>query len=143
MFVTAVPTKTGGVPVRLRTYDTETDRAIPASIWEAARATSAALTYFAPIKIDDVEYCDGGFDWNNPVELAITEAHELWPERQIACPVSIGTGLEGHIQLNAEEQKGLAEKLLKASFRKAVAEYCVESLTTVVVRVCIERLWKI
>src|SRR5213078_4792779 len=91
-FVVAVPTKAGGVPVRLRTYDTETDLAIPASIWQAARATSAALTYLPPIIIDDVEYCDGGFGWNNPVEEAIAEAHMLWPKRPIGCLVSVGTG---------------------------------------------------
>src|SRR5213078_3502635 len=39
-FVVAVPTKAGGVPVRLRTYDTETNRAIPASIWQADMAKS-------------------------------------------------------------------------------------------------------
>lgn len=132
-FVVAVPTKTGAVPIRLRTYDTQDDPAVPACIWEAARATSAALTFFAPITIDDTEYCDGGFGWNNPVEEAIAEAHYIWPKRPIGCLLSIGTGLEDAIQLDAKGKKSLKKKLLekslpKISFRKAVAEYCVESL---------------
>jgi hypothetical protein len=135
VFVVAVPTDTGGVPVRLRTYDTATDRAIPALIWQAARATSAALTYFAPITIDDVQYCDGGFGWSNPTEIAIAEAHNIWPTRLIGCLLSIGTGIEDAIQLDEKYQKGLTEMLLnkaspKLSFRKAVAEYCVHSLTS-------------
>jgi hypothetical protein len=48
LFIVAVPTQTSAVPVRLRTYDTETDPAIPACIWQATRATSAALTFFTP-----------------------------------------------------------------------------------------------
>ena len=58
----------------------------------------------------------------------------LWPTRPIGCLVSVGTGLEGAIQLEAD-QKGLVENILKVgapklSFRKAVAEYCVHSLTS-------------
>ena len=86
-----------------------------------------------PITIDDVQYCDGGFGWNNPIEEAIAEARHIWPKRSIGCLVSIGTGLEDAIQLDAKGKRGLAEKLLKKSlpkisFRKAVAEYCVDSL---------------
>jgi patatin-like phospholipase/acyl hydrolase len=107
-FVVAVPTDTGGVPVRLRTYDTATDRATPALIWEAARATSAALTYFAPITIDHVQYCDGGFGWSNPTEIAIAEAHNIWPNRPIGCLLSIGTGIEDAIQLDEKYVKEMA-----------------------------------
>ena len=38
-------------------------------IWEAARATSAAPTYFPRIKLDEYEYVDGGVGFNNPVLL--------------------------------------------------------------------------
>jgi patatin-like phospholipase/acyl hydrolase len=34
-------------------------------IWEAARATSAAPTYFRGIKLGGVEYVDGGLGFNN------------------------------------------------------------------------------
>ena len=50
-------------------------------IWEAARATSAAPTYFKPFahvpsgKI----FLDGGLFHNNPIEVALREARLLWP----------------------------------------------------------------
>jgi patatin-like phospholipase/acyl hydrolase len=40
-------------------------------IWEAARATSAAPTYFPRIKLGDYEYVDGGLGFNNPVLLCV------------------------------------------------------------------------
>jgi Patatin-like phospholipase len=42
-------------------------------IWEVARATSAAPTFFDPIDIDGVLYSDGGVGSNNPVLLLIDE----------------------------------------------------------------------
>src|ERR1700761_3095290 len=37
------------------------------SIWEAARATTAAPSYFDPIEISNRKFGDGGFGTNNPV----------------------------------------------------------------------------
>lgn len=37
-------------------------------LWQAARATSAAPSYFVPLKIDDThEFLDGGLQANNPL----------------------------------------------------------------------------
>jgi patatin-like phospholipase/acyl hydrolase len=36
-------------------------------LWEAARATSAAPLYFAPMKIKDQSFVDGGLQANNPL----------------------------------------------------------------------------
>jgi len=44
-------------------------------IWEVARATSAAPQYFKSIKIDEKNYDDGGFGWNNPAEIALDEVN--------------------------------------------------------------------
>lgn len=136
-FVVATSIRAGGTAVRMQTYDSYTAFAFPALIWEAARATSAALTFFKPIVIDDVKYGDGGTGWNNPTEEAIAEAHNIWPNRPIGCLVSIGTGLEDVIQLRdgTDAQRGPARSLLrkalpKLSFQVEVAEYCVDSLTS-------------
>ncbi|KAI9861482.1 MAG: hypothetical protein M1824_002374 [Vezdaea acicularis] len=66
-------------------------------IWEAARATSAAPTFFQPFfhKASEREYKDGGLYHNNPVVIADSERKLIWPE--IACRhpdvfLSIGTG---------------------------------------------------
>jgi len=136
-FVVATSLRAGR-PVLMQTYDnypsTET---FPAFIWQAARATSAAPAFFEPIMIDDVEYADGGTGSNNPVELAIDEAHDIWPNRVIGCVVSIGTGLEDAIRLRDKKDAGkdLARSLLsktsaKMAFKVDVAEWCVSLLTS-------------
>jgi predicted acylesterase/phospholipase RssA len=67
-------------------------------IWEAARATSAAPTYFPPIHITRPRpgcwYTDGGLKRNNPSEVALEEARELWKTSRQFLIVSIGTGMQ-------------------------------------------------
>jgi predicted acylesterase/phospholipase RssA len=98
-FVLATSLRAGGA-VRMRSFRTRYADPFPACIWQVARATSAAPTYFLPITIDDVEYGDGGMGWNNPAKEAIAEARDIWPDRPIGILISIGTGLEEALQLN-------------------------------------------
>jgi predicted acylesterase/phospholipase RssA len=63
-------------------------------IWEACRATSAALTFFESIEVDGTTYSDGGLLYNNPVQLAHGEASEMFEEREQMI-VSLGTGIAG------------------------------------------------
>src|SRR5436190_12860203 len=81
---------------------------IQCTILEAARATSAAPTYFPEMHIDGNLYVDGGIGYNNPSEEAIREARRIWPKREIGCLVSIGTGLMQPISgaTNIREQFG-------------------------------------
>jgi len=138
-FVVAIRTRgSGSAAHRLRSYDTGTADAFSGQIWEAARATSAAPTFFQPITIKGVKYGDGGTGWNNPTAEAIAEAHSIWPSRPIGCLLSLGTGLEQAIQLvdGSDELpegvlRGLPQKLApQASFQLEVAKYCVASLTS-------------
>lgn len=62
-------------------------------IWQACRATSAALTYFEPIEVDGTTYSDGGLLYNNPVQLVHSEASEVFEGRDQLI-ISVGTGLE-------------------------------------------------
>lgn len=70
-------------------------------IWEAARATSAALSFFDPIKIgpNQEEFMDGALGANNPIRVIWDEVQHVWPsarpEDQIEVLVSIGTGEPG------------------------------------------------
>jgi len=60
----------------------------------AARATSAAPTYFEPVKglFNGLKVLvDGGVCVNNPAMCAYAEARRLWPEEEILV-VSLGTG---------------------------------------------------
>jgi len=75
-FVVATSLHAGGA-VRMRSFGTRDADPFPACIWQVARATSAAPTYFQPIEIDDVLYGDGGTGWNNPVKEAIAEARKV------------------------------------------------------------------
>jgi predicted acylesterase/phospholipase RssA len=83
-------------PILLRSYRDHPDaRAIDCTIWEAARATSAAFLFFPPIAIGTPSrtYIDGALSGHcNPALLAKLEAQELWPTASISCLLSIGTG---------------------------------------------------
>ena len=137
-FVVAIRTRgTGATAVRMRTYNTDTADAFSGRIWETARATSAAPTFFQPIIINGVKYGDGGTGWNNPTAEAIAEAHNIWPGRLIGCLLSLGTGLEKANQLSdgndefSEYWRSVLKKLApQASFQLEVAKYCVASLTS-------------
>lgn len=65
---------------------------------QAARATSAAPTFFEPVKLraqDSSDYyalVDGGVFANNPAMCAYAEARTLWPEEEEFLVISLGTG---------------------------------------------------
>ncbi|KFA55131.1 hypothetical protein S40293_08680 [Stachybotrys chartarum IBT 40293] len=81
-------------PHLLTTYGTSSAYGM-CTITEAARATSAAPTYFKPIRLgrDGVEYVDAGLGYNNPCAVLVNEAHDQFPGRQPLRILSIGTGL--------------------------------------------------
>ncbi|KAL9134141.1 MAG: hypothetical protein Q9175_004673, partial [Cornicularia normoerica] len=102
-FVCAVRKENKAV-ARLRAYQSDTALvADGATIWEAARATSAASGFFDPISIGkhSQEYVDAGLGCNNPVDEVWTEAQDIWsPEEDdlaalVKCVISIGTGDPG------------------------------------------------
>jgi patatin-like phospholipase/acyl hydrolase len=70
MAALASETQDGNAAVHLRSY--ESGVVVPTeyknwSIWEAARATSAAPTYFDRFYKNDKIFVDGGLGFNNPV----------------------------------------------------------------------------
>lgn len=92
-------------PVRIRDYrlNDEINRD-PATIVEAALATSAATTFFPPVKIGAREYHDGALGNNNPVNIVWREAQNIWCSdddnqealsSKVKCLISIGTGNPG------------------------------------------------
>jgi hypothetical protein len=133
------PEGSGKAAVRMRTYPTEDNDPFQAQIWQVARATSAAPTYFLPIDINGIRYGDGRIGWDNPTMEALSEANYVWPGRPITCVVSIGTGLEDAIQLVTESKapsiSGVLGQLFrsltpKQAFELAVAQYCVSCVTS-------------
>ncbi|KAI1802871.1 FabD/lysophospholipase-like protein [Daldinia bambusicola] len=90
-----------------RSYDHEHDKNAPNNtyeplnpspahtvpIWQIARATSAAPTYFEPIKIGTKEHFDGGLVANNPATHVLNEVRQLHGYSPKLF-ISIGCGLK-------------------------------------------------
>ncbi|THY90665.1 FabD/lysophospholipase-like protein [Aureobasidium pullulans] len=87
--------------VRLRSYCPPNKKNVSATICQAALATSAATTFFAPVTIGKRSFADGAFGANNPVEEVEGEASDIWIHEEralqplVKCFISIGTGNPG------------------------------------------------
>ncbi|EXJ76783.1 uncharacterized protein A1O5_01291 [Cladophialophora psammophila CBS 110553] len=96
VFVCATRADTGIHTVLLRSYASRQVAEVDCTIWEAARATSAASGFFDPIKIGKFgeQFLDGATGANNPIEKVLEEARAIWPDltERLQCIVSIGTG---------------------------------------------------
>lgn len=119
-FVVAVHANGGGVEC-LRTYSSENGRATDCTIIEAARATSAAPTYFDAITITFPStntrcvFLDGGVGHNNPSPLALTEANGIWPGRTIKLLLSIGTGVAPPVRYKAHSRFNRLKAAIEAA----------------------------
>jgi len=89
------------------------------TIVQAARATSAAPTYFKPTTIDGSNFMDGGMDANNPSLLAWHEVDSMHGNNPSGkCPgatggirhiISIGTGIRTRVKVRDEPlRRGLS-----------------------------------
>ena len=97
-----------------RSYRTNEVSEHDCTIWEAVRATCAAPTYFSSIKIGPQsgkeEFIDGGVGSNNPINELHEEADRLFTQtREVACIVSLGTGVRNTIQV---EQAHLLDRIV-------------------------------
>ncbi|KAK5452828.1 hypothetical protein LTS15_006976 [Exophiala xenobiotica] len=96
---------------RLRNYDLPRKPSVPATISEAALATSAATGFFDSVSIGAREFVDGALGVNNPVEEVEGEASDIWcaetgaVQPLVKCFISVGTGNPG--------KKAMEDKLLK------------------------------
>jgi predicted acylesterase/phospholipase RssA len=94
-------------PTIFRSYHGEGVSKSKCAIWEAARATSAAPSFFKPMTIKNppppVRYVDGGLGYNNPSKLALIEAGRIWAGKDV-CLVSIGTGHPSAVSIVEESQ---------------------------------------
>ncbi|EKV04427.1 Acyl transferase/acyl hydrolase/lysophospholipase [Penicillium digitatum] len=88
-------------PTLFRTYDQSTSLN-GCTIWQVARATSAATTFFKPMKLgrDEIEDIDAGLGYNNPCDKLIGEAKNAFPGRTNLQILSIGTGIWNVIEIN-------------------------------------------
>ncbi|KAK4174671.1 kinase subdomain-containing protein [Triangularia setosa] len=109
-------------PTLFTTYDTST-ALNGCTIWEVARATSAATTFFKPISVgrDGIEFIDAGFGYNNPCEILIEEAQRQFPGRGLMRVLSIGTGLGDVVEIGNTRMSIIAALKKMATCSKKVA----------------------
>ena len=62
-----------------------------ARLWDAARCTTAAPTYFKPHTVGGAAYVDGGVAGNDPSLAGLSEAVALWGADNIGVFVSVGS----------------------------------------------------
>jgi patatin-like phospholipase/acyl hydrolase len=83
-------------PVFFKSRKAKRDSHFDFSMWQVARATTAAPTYFEPLHLNtaigDFALADGGVVANNPAMCAYAEARKNHPEATELLIVSIGTG---------------------------------------------------
>jgi hypothetical protein len=126
-FVCAMPAINMAHPYLFRTYKVAAVMNLNCHIWEAARATTAAPTFFKRISIGEpgqvkTEFIDGAVKCNNPTEVAIRDARQLFGDKQrIGVIVSLGTGHPGTIGLSNPDgfQRILPTKLINVLKRIA------------------------
>ena len=110
------------LPTLFRTYDDSSTGLWDCAVWEVARATSAATTFFKPIRVgrDDIEFIDAGLEYNNPCEVLMEEASRQFPGAAIKV-LSIGTGLGDVVAIKDRRQSILSALSKMATSSQKVA----------------------
>jgi len=115
------------IPVLFRTYQSHETHS-DCKIWEAARATSAAPTFFKRIEIGRRQpFIDGGLGCNNPSRVVLDEAIALFGNREISCLVSLGTGQAKIIKI---ERPGLFQRIVPTDVIKALSGIATDCEST-------------
>ncbi|KAF8598774.1 FabD lysophospholipase-like protein [Ceratobasidium sp. AG-I] len=85
-----------GIPTCIRTYHVSANQGPECTIVEAVRATTATPGLFKRgiIKENGIEipYVGGGLECNNPTNIALRKVSSVFPDRPIACVMSVGAG---------------------------------------------------
>ncbi|GLI80403.1 hypothetical protein PoHVEF18_008757 [Penicillium ochrochloron] len=94
------------------------------TIWQVARATSAATTFFKPIKVgrDAIEFIDAGFGYNNPCDELVKEARRVFPGYRELQVLSIGTGLGDVVSIKDTRRSIIAALRKMATSSKKAAK---------------------
>ncbi|OQE36867.1 hypothetical protein PENCOP_c011G04056 [Penicillium coprophilum] len=113
---------------RLRSYSVPNEMVLPATICEAALATSAATRFFDSVSIGNQLFVDGAFGANNPIEEVEEEAADIWCTTSralrplVKCLVSVGTGNPAQLPMNDNVLKFLSKTLVRMATKPESTE---------------------
>ena len=118
-------------PTHFRTYDARR-KAYNCEIWEAARATSAAPTFFSAIEIgptgSKISYVDAALGYNNPVKQVVAEAStHFGSDALVTCVVSIGTGQP---KISSYDKPGWVQNAAPTKLAHILGDIATECETT-------------
>ncbi|KAG9091042.1 hypothetical protein FRC06_000736 [Ceratobasidium sp. 370] len=92
-----------GIPCIFRSYQGTANQMPDCAIWEVLCATMAHPEHFKSVEIGRPpmreSFVDGGLGCTNPTPHVLAEAKALYPDRHLACVVSIGAGRASTIQV--------------------------------------------
>ena len=120
-------------PEIFRSYPAAGRDSIKCEIWEAARATSAAPTFFKEVKINieggtTLRFVDGGLKCNNPVVVIMEEAEKVFGgDQPVGCVVSLGSGLKSAIRVKSPTGY---QKILPVGLLNALGDIATDSQGT-------------
>ena len=95
-------------------------------IWQVARATSAAPTYFKEVTIEKQKYLDGGFGANNPTVEIYEEVRRMNNnnDKSTASIISIGTGKNNEQRISSRlKGKDKVKEFFKAGLGGKYLDY--------------------
>jgi predicted acylesterase/phospholipase RssA len=114
-----------GPAVLFRSYQCQGFNANKCAIWQAARCTSAAPSFFRPMFVDVPApggwYVDGGVRFNNPSELALAEAGRIWTRVKPFCLVSVGTGRQKNVEFMAIENSNSSIPEIEGTSKRSIS----------------------
>lgn len=112
----------------MRSYTLPDEPNIPATICEAALATSAAASFFDPVLIGNRKFADGALGANNPINQVEGEAVSIWSSGNsnlkslVKCIVSIGTGVPGKKPIEDGMLSFLSKSLIRVATETSETE---------------------
>ncbi|KAL9564321.1 hypothetical protein ACKAV7_011512 [Fusarium commune] len=124
--------KTCKVSVLFRSYENPLEKSELPGIkhWEAARATSAAPMYFAPLEVGGYKFLNGGLQANNPMGWLWNEVLSVFsPARSTNCFLSIGTGIAAAKAVgDVRNLKGFTESVASIATNSEIINLIFRSL---------------
>ncbi|KAH8799210.1 hypothetical protein DL96DRAFT_1824361 [Flagelloscypha sp. PMI_526] len=101
-------------PIIFRSYKSRRHPQKGCKIWEAIRVSAAVPGVHLPYAIEGQTYIAASEAGHcNPIETAIKEVKEIFPNDKLFCVISLGSGHPGHITLQGSDLMSIAETTLQ------------------------------